>query len=301
MSHEAFIVGCGYTGLRVAIAEGRRGRRVYALARSAEAVGRLRAAEVEPVTGDLDQPASLRAVDVTRRIVYYFAPPPATGTTDQRIEIFLSSITSPALPERVVLISTTSIYGDCRGRWIDEDCPPNPQTERARRRLAAETTLQAWGRTTNVPVVILRVAGIYGPGRLPVERLQRGLPALREEESPWSNRIHIDDLVSACPTAADRGRPGGVYNVSDGNPSTMTDYFNRTADALGLPRPPQVPRKQAQRVMGAEMLSYLSESRRLDNTRMRHELGIILRYPTLETGLKASVDETPGVVMLPAK
>ncbi len=206
------------------------------------------------------------------------------------MDAFLEALRPHAPPARLVLISTTGVYGGCGGQWIDEQRPPNPQTDRARRRLAAERALQAWGEEVGVPIMILRVAGIYGPERLPIERLQKGLPVLSERESPWSNRVHVDDLVSACLAAADCDHAGCLYNISDGHPTTMTDYFNRVADAVGLPRPLQVSLQQAKSALSAEMLSYLSESRRLDNTRMRNELGVVLRYPTLIDGLAACLE-----------
>jgi nucleoside-diphosphate-sugar epimerase len=140
-----------------------------------------------------------------------------------------------------------------------------------------------------VTIVVLRVAGIYGPDRLPVERLSRREPVLREEESPWSNRIHVDDLAQACVAAMRHGRNGAVYNATDGHPSTMTDYFNRVADAVDLPRPPQVSRVDSRTRMSEGMLSYLAESKRLDNRRLREELGVKLQYPDLASGLAASV------------
>lgn len=290
MAQEVFIVGCGYIGARVAACELARGNRVRALARSSESAQRLQVAGIEPVSGDLDAPGSLRSINIGGTLVYYFAPPPSTGMTDPRVEAFLGTVQKAALPERMVLISTTSVYGDCDGNWIDEDCPVSPRAARAHRRLAAENQLCAWAERTTVPVVILRVAGIYGPDKLPVERLRRGLPVLRQEESPWSNRVHADDLVGACLAAADRGRPEGIYNVADGNPSTMTDFFNAVADAFGLPRPPQVSMEQAKETLGEETLAYLAESRRVSNERMRRELGVTPRYPTLKAGLAACVD-----------
>ncbi len=289
MMTPVLIVGCGYVGMRVAAAERQRGRSVCALARSSQAAARLQTAGVMPIPGDLDRPVSLPGIPAAGARVYYFAPPPPAGTDDPRIEAFLQVIRGDPPPQRVVLISTTSVYGDCQGRWIDERCPPNPQTDRARRRLAAENALRAWAQQTGAEAVVLRVAGIYGPGRLPVERLRSQLPVLREQHSPWSNRVHVDDLAAICLAAADRGRPGAIYNVSDGHPSTMTDYFNRAADALALPRPPQVDWREAQASFDVDMLSYLAESRRLDTTRARTELEFRPRYPTLDSGLKACV------------
>jgi len=287
--HEVFITGCGYVGCRIATRERDRGGQVRALVRSEETAARLRAGGFKTFVGDLDRPAGLEVFSIKSALVYYLVPPPASGETDPRMELFLRRIEDTARPAKVVLISTTGIYGDCQGAWVAEDRPPHPQTDRARRRLSAERALQTWSRVTGVSSVILRVPGIYGPGKLPLARLQKGLPVLREAESPWSNRIHVDDLVETCIAAADRGRPGRVYHVADGQPSTMTDYFNLVADALGLPRPPQISRDEAGKILSAEMLSYLAESKRLDITRLREELGVSLRYPTLAEGLAASV------------
>lgn len=287
MAREVFIVGCGYTGFKVAQREHERGAHVRALVRSRVRAEQLRAAGIEPVSGNLDDRASLVALSLDGAIIYYFVPPPAHGVDDPRLHAFLDATGSQAQPRRMVLVSTTGVYGDCAGMWIDEERAPNPQTDRARRRLAAEQSLDAWAHARDVPFAILRVAGIYGPGRLPIERLQWGSPVLQEAESPWSNRVHVDDLVSACLAAADHASSGRIYNTSDGHPTTMTDYFNRVADACGLPRPPQISLAQAKSVLSPEMLSYLSESRRLDNSRMRNELGVVLRYPTLAEGLPA--------------
>lgn len=294
MTPEIFIAGCGYTGLKVARHELERGARVQALVRSPAGAERLRTAGIEPLAGDLDDRTSLAALSLDGVLIYYFVPPPAYGVDDPRLRALLDAIGPHVRPRRVVLLSTTGVYGDCGGMWIDEERPPNPQTDRARRRLAAEQQLHAWAHTCDVPFAILRVAGIYGPGRLPIERLKQGSPVLREAESPWSNRVHVDDLAAACLAAADHDGSGRVYNISDGHPTTMTDYFSRVADACGLSRPPEISMVQAQTALNAEMLSYLSESRRIDNTRMRTELGVALRYPTLADGLRACPEAIAG-------
>ena len=146
----------------------------------------------------------------------------------------------------------------------------------------------AWQAATGVPVVILRVPGIYGPGKLPLERLRKGLPLLREADSPYTNRIHVDDLIVTCRAAMERGRPGAAYNVSDGQPSNMTDYFNRIADFTGLPRPPTISRDDIDQLSPA-MRGFMDESKRLSNRRLREELGVTLLYPTLEDGLAACI------------
>ena len=282
---DVLIIGSGDIGERVARLERSEGRAVAGLVRSEKSARRLRAAGIQPITLDLDAPASLNNLPVKDAVVYYFAPPPDTGVTDPRMEAFVSVLTPPHLPKRIVLISTTGVYGDCHGEWVTEDRPPNPQADRARRRLAAETTLQRWSEASGVPIVILRVPGIYGPGYLPEERLRSGEPVLREDESPFSNRIHADDLARVCIAAARHDHPGVLYNVSDGHPTTMTDFFYRVADVLGIPRPPAITREEARHRLGPGMLSYLAESKRIDNRCMREELGVELMYPDLTAGL----------------
>ena len=284
-----FLIGCGYVGPRGARRLQANGHVVTALARSDESHALLRAQGLQAVQGDLDTPASLTALPMQGAMVYYFAPPPSSGTTDPRMRNFLNAIASASRPARIVLISTSGVYGDCHGEWVTEDRPPQPIAKRAHRRLDAELTLSVWGDTHHVPVVILRVPGIYGPGRLPEHRLRAGEPVLCEAESPWSNRVHIEDLVRACLAAGECGHTNTVYNVSDGHPTTMTDYFNRVADVLGLKRPPQITLAQARAELSEGMQTYLAESKRLDNRRMREELGVEPRYPDLPQGLAASV------------
>jgi len=288
---NALIIGCGDIGMRVAALERDAGHSVAGLARTEESARRLRASGIQPVMGDLDVPSSLTGLPLKGTVVYYFAPPPGKGVTDPRMQAFVSVLVPPDIPARVVLISTTGVYGDCRGEWVTEDRPPNPQVNRARRRLAAETALRRWSEIGSVPVVILRVPGIYGPRRLPEERLRAGEPVLRAEESPYSNRIHADDLARVCVAAAHCHHPSVVYNVSDGHPTTMTDFFYRVADRLEIPRPPALALEEARRRLGEGMLSYLAESKRIDNRRMREELGVELRYPDLAAGLSSRVEE----------
>jgi nucleoside-diphosphate-sugar epimerase len=311
---DVLIIGCGDIGERVARLERAEGRSVAGLVRSDRSARRLRAAGIQPIPGDLDALASVNNLPVKEAVVYYFAPPPGVGVTDPRMEAFVSILDPSRLPTRVVLISTTGVYGDCHGEWVSEDRPPKPQADRAKRRLAAETTLRYWSAANGVPIVILRVPGIYGPGYLPADRLRSGEPVLREEESPFSNRVHADDLARICLAAARRGCPGpaarpkavsgvasvskkvspretvAVYNVSDGHPTTMTDFFYRVADLLGIPRPPAITREEARSRLGEDMLSYLAESKRIDNRRMQEDLGVELMYPDLAAGLPSCLD-----------
>lgn len=280
-----FIIGSGDIGRRVAELCRARGLAVGALARSDESAARLAEAGVAVVRGDLDRPESLAALPVGGAVVHYFAPPATRDEGDSRMGAFTARA---PLPRKVVYISTTGVYGDRGGDRVDEDTPPAPVTDRARRRLDAEQTLRAWGRDRNVPVVVLRVAGIYGPGRWPLDRLRRGEPVVRAEECGYTNRIHADDLAAICLAAADRGAADRIYNVSDGQDSTMTAYFHAVADRFGIPRPPELTMAQAREQLSPMLLSYLGESRRLDNRRLLHELGVTLRYRSLAEGLAAA-------------
>ena len=286
---ERFIIGCGDVGGRLAQRERADGHTVRALARRTEAADALRREHIEPVAGDLDDPASLRDLPVAGSRLFYFAPPPAEGTTDPRMDHLVAALEEGPLPERVVYLSTSGVYGDRGGAWVDEEAEPDPQTDRARRRLHAETVLRDWGRRHGVPVVVLRVGGIYGDGRLPVARLRQARPVLRPEDCGYTNRIHVEDLVTACQAAAERGGADRVYNVSDGRPGTMTEYLFAVADALGIRRPPSVAWDEADDRLSPGELSYLRESRRLDNRRMVEELGVELRYPDLASGLEQAV------------
>lgn len=280
------IVGCGDVGRRIAARLRARGEPVYCIVRRPENAGNLLESGVPAMVVDLDRSAPTINGDWDQAQVFYFAPPPSSGSEDPRMRCFLA-----ALPRdrrhRIVYISTTGVYGDCNGEWVDETRPAAPAVDRARRRYDAERQLHAWRDAGHGEIVVLRVAGIYGPGKLPLERLKKQLPMVGEDQAPWTNRIHIDDLVEVCEAAMRRGRDGEVYNVSDGSPGNMRDYFDRVADLYGLPRAPPVSAAEAAAALSPGMLSYLGESRRLDNRKMRSELGVAVRYPDLASGLQA--------------
>lgn len=288
---DVLIIGCGDIGVRVARLLQVRGAIVAGLVRDDAGAERLRRYDITPVSGDLDDPATLAGLPTAGRLIFYMAPPPGGGMLDPRLRNFCAAIGAGQAPAKVVYLSTSGVYGDCGEGWVTEATPVNPQTSRARRRVDAETVLQEWGAALGVPVVVLRVTGIYGPGRLPLARLQQGHPVLREAESPPTNRIHADDLATVCLAAADQGEASDVFNVSDGQPGTMSQYFNTAADLLGLPRPPQVSLAEARQVMTPMMLSYLTETRRMDNRLMLERLGVTLRYPDLESGLKNVIEQ----------
>lgn len=285
------IAGCGYVGRRLARHYLQQGIAVTGIVRSVKSGDSLAAEGIEPLVVDLDALDDSVMLQLATPSCFYLAPPPPEGGQDPRIRKFLQALGAHPVPGRIVYISTSGVYGDCEGAWIDETQPLRPETPRARRRADAEAALHEWGQRQGNSIVILRVPGIYGPGRLPLDRLRKNLPVLREADSPFTNRIHVDDLVASCIAAMARGQPGAAYNVSDGHPSNMTDYFKRIADWAGLPRPPEVSRDEAQQVLSPGMLSFLKESKRLVNRRMIGELGVELRYPDLESGLSSCFEQ----------
>ncbi len=289
MKHVA-IIGCGDIGKRVARLWQARSVPIYASGRSSESSAVLRETGLQPLELDLDRPPPASDIKplLTGALVYYFVPPAATGTDDIRMQRFIKLLSADMPPARIVAISTSGVYGDCGGATVTEETPPHPQTDRGHRRLAGENVLRAWGRDNNVPVIILRVGGIYAADRLPLQRLRDHAPVLHEHLAPKTNRIHADDLAQICVAAADVGRADRIYNVSDGQDSNMTEYFNTIANCLGLPTPPSVDWAEAESGMSAGMLSYLKESRHMDNRRMIKELGITLLYPDLRTALMAA-------------
>ena len=279
-----WILGCGYIGQRLARTYRDQGYPVTAVTRSEASRQALARSGFQALARDLAR-EPLDDLGWAGEDLFHLAPPPPDGVEDGLTRHLVAAFRQGGHPRRLVYLSTTGVYGDCGGDWVDETRPPAPVADRSRRRWDAEETLRAWSRESGADLVILRVAGIYGPGRLPLERIRQGLPLAREEDSPWSNRIHADDLVAACVAAMARGAPGQVYNVCDGHPSTMTDYFLRVADAAGLPRPPLVSLSEAAGLVSPGMMSYLAESRRLSNRRLREELGLNLRHPDLAQGL----------------
>lgn len=278
-SPTALIVGCGDIGLRIAERLRLREVAVIGAVRRPEAAAVLAQRGIEPWLIDLDAPAAQPpACDA----VYWCAPPPAEGETDSRLRGLLPRLPPPS--QGLLYISTSAVYGDCQGRWIDEAEPLKPGTARGRRRLDAELALRAWSARTGVRSVVLRVPGIYGPGRLPVERLRRGEPVLRESEAPYTNRVHADDLADACLLALARGEAGAAYNVGDGAPTSMSDYLLRCARLLGLPEPGRIALAEAPAHFSPMLRSFLEESKRLKVERLR-ALGWTPRYPDLEAGL----------------
>jgi nucleoside-diphosphate-sugar epimerase len=280
------IIGYGDIGSRVAAIWREKGLNVSGLARSKENRQVMQQQNVSPIMADLADPDSLQQLDMSNALVYYFAPPPRTGQSDPHVTNLLTAISPNQLPQRIIAISTSGVYGNCDGELVSEDRPVNPQVDRARRRLDMEQQLRSWGRQHGVAVIILRVGGIYSCERLPLERIREGIPVLHEQLAPKTNRIHADDLAQACVVAAAKGKADNIYNICDGDDSNMSNYFLTLADFFNLPRPPQVDWDEAREKIGEGMLSYLRESRRMDNSKMLNELEIKLKYPDLLSGLK---------------
>jgi len=276
---RALIVGCGDVGLRIAARLRTQGIEVIGAVRRPEAAEALAGQGIEPWRVDLD---GSETPPPPADSLYWCAPPPAEGDTDTRLRRWLPRL---ALPKQGLLyISTSAVYGDCQGRWITEAEPLKPGSARGRRRLDAELALRAWAARSGAKTVVLRVPGIYGPGRLPAERLRRGDPVLREEDSPYTNRVHAEDLAEACRLALWAGEPGAAYNVSDGQPTTMSDYLRRCARLLGLPEPSRIGLDEAREKFSPMLMSFLEESKRLDASRLR-ALGWQPRYASLDEGL----------------
>lgn len=287
------IAGCGDIGQRVAHLWQARSVPVLGLVASEASVSRLTAQHIPAKLSDFNDPHVYLPTLSKNSLIYYFVPPPPTGREDTRCMHFLRALAAQAdRVTRIVAISTTGVYGNCAGERVDETRIPAPQVDRAHRRLDMENQLRQWCHHQQIDLIILRVGGIYGPGRLPLQRIKDGVPVLYPELAPNTNRIHADDLANICMAATQAQYSFRIYNVSDGTDSNMTEYFFTLADYFHLPRPPAVNWEEAERSISKGMLSYLRESRRVDNSRMLSELKIQLRYPNLIAGLPSCHDGT---------
>ena len=281
------IVGCGDVGMRL-LPLLRERFRIFAVTSQPQRRAALRAAGAIPIVADLDQPHTLARLAALAAVVVHLAPPQSDGIIDRRTRNLCA-----ILPERarVVYISTSGVYGDCEGALIDETRPVKPSNLRAKRRLDAESRLREWAVRAHGRLGILRVPGIYASDRLPLERIRAGTPALAAAEDVYTNHIHADDLAQIIAVAIFRLQPNRVVHTVDDSVLQMAQYFDLVADAFGLPRPPRLPRAALKSVVSPMLLSFMSESRRLANDRMKSELGVRLRYPQVQDGLAAFTSE----------
>lgn len=283
-------MGCGDVVRRALPVLARRWR-IFALVREFDPA--LRAAGVTQIRGDLDRPRSLRRISGLAQAVLHSAPPPGEGTGDPRSRHLLAALARRAsLPRSLAYISSSGVYGDCAGATVPETRPLKAASPRAQRRVAAERLLRRTGRR-GLRISLLRAPGIYAADRLPLERLRRGDPVLLAGEDSYTNHIHAEDLAHACVIALERGRPNRAYNISDDSDLKMADWFDKLADTFALPRPPRVTRAEAQTRLAPMLLSFMHESRRLVNLRMKRELGLRLRYTTVDTALQPPQGNRP--------
>jgi len=285
-----FIAGCGYIGGRIASLAKAAGDDVTCLVRSDIKAEQLASSGFDVVRCSLNEPAEIPLIDIRGQTLFYLVPPPGGGIYDQRVRNFCEVISKSDPPDKIVYMSATSVYSVKDGSVVTESSETAPVSAMGKRRLDAEAMFKSYGAANGVPIVILRVSGIYGPGRLPLTQIYSGQPLLLESESGPSNRIHADDLAAICLAAIDKGQDGEIFNVSDGKSCSMTEYFNTVADALGVVRQPQVSMEEARRVMTPLMLSYVSDTRVVDNALMRERLGVQLRYTSMIDGISASID-----------
>lgn len=286
---KILIVGSGDVARRILSRLARRAC-VYALLRDAARAAEWRAAGAVPVLADLDDRGSLQRIAGLADVVLHLAPPPGEGRHDTRTRNLLAALgKAKSLPRQLIYVSTTGVYGDCGGAQINETRRLNPESARAGRRVDAERCLRDWGARTGVVVSILRAPGIYAADRLPLERLQKGTPALLGEDDGYTNHIHANDLAAACIAALRNGRGNRVYNVVDDSDLKMAEYFDRVADAFALPRPPRISRREAEKTLSPVQMSFMRESRRIGNQRLKKELKLRLAYPTVDVGIAESL------------
>lgn len=278
------IVGSGDVALR-AIPLLAQHYRVFAVVRNPAYCKHLRELAVLPILADLDDRRSLAHLAGLADAVLHFAPPPNTGNTDTRTRNLLGALSQGTLPQRLVYISTSGVYGDCAGAWVSETHPLHATSPRALRRVDAEMQVRRWARRNRVKASILRVPGIYAADRLPLSRIQQGTPAIVDSEDGYTNHVHADDLARISVAAMRHGAACRVYHSSDDSQLKMGEYFDCVADKFGLPHVPRVSRNEAQRVLPEMLLSFMNESRRLTNRRMKRELKVKLCYPTVSDTL----------------
>ena len=286
-------MGCGYIGKKIAHRLKANNPDFFCFVQSEKSKDICISMGLKSIQFDLDESDTLideagKSLLVNSDIAY-LAPPQRSGEKDIRMQHFISMLeTLSAAPSKILLISTTGVYGDCEGEWIDEQQPTKPQADRARRRLSAENQLKTYCEKFKVQYVVFRVPGIYAPDKLPVKRITSGEPIVNAADSGYTNRIHADDLSAFCVEALVGDEvTTGIFNCCDGAPSTMNDYFVKVADALKLTRPKEISLLQAQQELSPGMLSYLAESKRISNKKLLSHFKTRFKFANLDAGLKS--------------
>ncbi len=282
------MIGCGDIGFRVSKELIKQGHQVQATIHYEEGAKVPQSAGIKTILANFDYREDVPDLPIHGQKLFYSMPPQGGGSSDYRMLNFCQKLSAENCPSKIVYISTSGVYGDCGDTLVTEETPVNPQTSRAKRRVSAENQLREQADKLGFDLVILRVTGIYGPGRLPLSQLKKGHEVLRPEDAPRTNRIHSLDLVQICLAAMEKGADGDIFNVCDGEESSMSEYFMAVAEMYGLPQPKQLSWAEAEQVMNPLTFSFLKESRRMSNRKLIEELGIKLKYPTLKEGLFAS-------------
>ena len=286
---QSVIIGCGDIGRRVIkglLSQGHNETDIIGLVNTVESTERCAKLGVIGLRFDLDT-LNRNLSFCSESYVYYMVPPQKSGVSDTRSQAILDHFTQEEIkPKKVVLISTTGVYGDCDGQWVTEETVTKPQTDRGKRRLDSEQQWQQWGRENKVPVIILRVPGIYAYSRLPEQRIKKQIPVVRPEDCGFTNRIHADDLALMCIAAIRKGKQGEIFNATDGQPGKISDYLQEAAKALNLEPLPEISMEEGKSLLSKEMLSYLNESRKISNEKILKMLNIDLRHPNFREGIK---------------
>ena len=281
------IIGCGDIGFRVARELINQGHQAQATIHFEEGVEIPQSAGIKTVIANFDYQEDVPDIPMHGQKLFYFMPPQGGGSSDYRMVNFCRKLSVDNCPCKIVYISTSGVYGDCGNELVTEETPVNPMSSRAKRRISAENQLCEQADRLGFELIILRVTGIYGPGRLPISQLKKGHEVLRPEDAPGTNRIHSLDLVKICLAAMERGEDGDIFNICDGEKSSMSEYFIAVAEMYDLPQPEQLSWAEAEKVMNPLTFSFLKESRRMSNRKMVEKLAIELQYPTLKKGLHA--------------
>ncbi len=285
------MIGCGDIAMRVAQLLPEH-LRVFGLVRTYTHHAKLHSLKITPVLGDLDDRRTLTRIRGLADTLLHFAPPPNNGNLDRRTQNLLAALSQGKLPKKLIYISTSGVYGDCGGAQVSESFRLNPESLRAFRRADAEKRLREWANHNKVSISILRVPGIYAEDRLPLERLQASSPAIISAQDSFTNHIHALDLARIVIATMRYGKPNRAYNTCDDSQLRMGDYFDAVADAFQMPNPPRLPRADVKRLVSPMLWSFMNESRRLTNTRMKRELRVQLLYPTVTDALTSMAMKT---------